>query len=229
VVVADIDHEAAKTCAAEIIALGSKATAILLDVADEAQWRQAIDAVVREHGRLDVLVNNAGMSISKPMSDLSFHEWRKVFSVNLDGVFLGTKYAVPAMQAGGGGSIVNVASVSGIKPSGGASAYCASKAAIRMFSKAVAIECADAKTGVRINIVSPGGVKTPMWEKEEFFRSMMVERGGSEEVYAAMSGSVPSQQFFSPEEVASTILFLASDASSHLSGTEVVMDRGHTG
>ena len=115
VVVADIDHEAAKTCAAEIIAQSGKATAILLDVADETQWRQAINAVVREHGRLDVLVNNAGMSISKPISDLALHEWRKVFSVNLDGVFLGTKYAVPAMKAVGGGSIVNVAWVSGIR------------------------------------------------------------------------------------------------------------------
>ena len=229
VIVADIDHEAAKACAAEITAQGGQATAAQLDVADESQWRQVIDAVAREHGRLDVLVNNAGMSISKPVSDLAFQEWRKVFSVKLDGVFLGTKYAIPAMQAGGGGSIVNVASVSGLKPSGGASAYCASKAAIRMFSKAVAIECANAKTGVRINVVSPGGVKTPMWEKEEFFRSLMAEHGGSDEAYAALSGHVPSQQFFSPEDIASTILYLASDESSHLSGTEVVLDRGHTG
>lgn len=229
VVVADIDFEAAKSCAAEIIVQGGNATAIHLDVADEAQWRQVIDAVVRKHGRLDVLVNNAGLSISKPVADLAFHEWRKVFSVNLDGVFLGTKYAVPAMKGGGGGSIVNVASVSGIKPSGGASAYCASKAALRMFSKAAAIECADAKTGVRINVVSPGGVKTPMWEKEEFFRSLLAEHGGSDGAYAAMSGNVPSQQFFSAEEIANTILFLASEESSHLSGVEVVMDHGHSG
>jgi 3(or 17)beta-hydroxysteroid dehydrogenase len=229
VVVADIDPAAATSCATEIIAQGGKATATLLDVAVEAQWRQVIDTLVRDHGRFDVLVNNAGMSISKPISDLAFEEWRKVLSVNLDGVFLGTKYAIAAMTKSGGGSIVNVASVSGIKPFGGATAYSASKAAIRMFSKAAAIECADARSGVRVNVVSPGGVKTPMWEEEAFFRSMIDEHGGRDEAFAAMSRNVPSQQFFSAEEVARTILFLASDESAHLSGSETVMDRGHTG
>lgn len=148
-------------------------------------------------------------------------------SVNLDGVFLGTKHAIDAM--GTGGSIVNVASVSGITPSAGAAAYCASKAAVRMFSKTAAIECADANNGVRVNVVTPSGVKTPMWEKEEFFRALMDEHGGIEGAYAAMAGDTPSHQFFSPEEVAETILYLASDESSHLTGTEIVLDRGHTG
>jgi 3(or 17)beta-hydroxysteroid dehydrogenase len=228
VLVADIDLEAAKACAAEIATDGGKATPIHLDVANEIQWRNAMDAVLREYLRLDVLVNNAGMSISKPIPELPFDEWRKVFAVNLDGVFLGTKYAVPAMQAGGGGSIVNVASVSGIKPSGGASAYCASKAALRMFSKTAAIEYANAKTGVRVNLVSPGGVKTPMWEKQDFFQSLITEHGGSDEAFTAIAGDLPSQQFFTAQDVASTILFLASDESAHLSGIEIVMDRGHS-
>ena len=143
--------------------------------------------------------------------------------------YTGTKYAIAAMRPNGGGSIVNLGSVSGIRPSGGATAYCASKAAVRMFSKAVAIECVDAKTGIRVNLVTPGGVKTPMWEQEDFFRAMISEYGSSEAAFAAMAGDTPSHQFFSPEEIARTLLYLASDDSSHLTGTEIVVDRGHTG
>ena len=208
---------------------GEKATATRLDVVDEDHWIQAISAAVNEYGRRDVLVNNAGISISKPISQLVFDEWRKVFAVNLDGVFIGTKLAIAAMEVNGGGSIVNVASVSGIKPTGGAAAYCASKAAIRMFSKAVAIECADRKTGIRVNVVSPGAVKTAMWDKESFFQSMVAEYGGREEAFAAVAGDVPSQEFYSPEEIASTILFLASDEPLQISGAEIVMDRGRSG
>jgi 3(or 17)beta-hydroxysteroid dehydrogenase len=229
VVVADIDLAAAQSCAASICVDRGTATAIQLDVADELHWNQAISAAVQEFGRLDILVNNAGISISKPISELTFEQWRKVLAVNLDGTFIGTKVAIEALRKTGGGSIVNVASVSGIKPFGGAAAYCASKAAIRMFSKAAAIECADAKTGVRVNVVSPGAVKTAMWEKEQFFQSMMIKHGGREQAFAAMAGGVASQQFYSAEEVAGTILFLASDESLHLSGAEIVMDRGHTG
>ena len=113
--------------------------------------------------------------------------------------------------------------------SAGASAYCASKAAVRMFSKSVAIECADGKTGIRVNVVTPGGVKTPMWEQEQFFQDLMTEHGGVEEAFAAMAGQLPSHRFFTAADVAQTILYLASDESSHLTGTEIVMDRGYTG
>lgn len=229
VIAADIDLPAVRALAVAILTRGGKATPIGLDVADESQWRQAIDATMSEHGRLDVLVNNAGISISKPATELAVHEWRKVFAVNIDGAFLGARLAIPIMRRRGGGSIVNVASVSGIKPSAKAAAYCASKAALRIFSKTLAIECADAKNGVRVNVVSPGGVKTPMWEKEEFFRSMMAKHGNSDAAFNAMAGELGSFQFYAPDDVARTILFLASDESSHLSGTEFVMDRGHTG
>jgi NAD(P)-dependent dehydrogenase (short-subunit alcohol dehydrogenase family) len=133
------------------------------------------------------------------------------------------------MRAGGGGSIVNVASVSGIRPFAGAAAYGAGKAAVRLLSKVAAIECADAGNGVRVNVVTPAGVKTPMWETMDFFRGLMAEHGGAEGAFAAMAGAVPSHQFFPAEEVARTVLYLASDESSHLSGVELIMDRGHTG
>lgn len=226
VVAADIATEAARSCVEEIVEQSGKATAIALDVADESSWKSAIGTVLEQQQRLDILVNNAGISISKPVAESSLDDWRKVMAVNLDGVFLGTKCAIEAMK--NGGSIINVASVSGITPSAGAAAYCASKAAIRMFSKSVAIECIDAGNRIRVNVVTPGGVRTPMWENEEFFKELVAEHGGREEAFAAMAGDAPSHQFFTPEEIAKTILFLASDESSHLTGTEIVMDRGHT-
>lgn len=227
VAVADIDVIAARRVASEIAESGGKAEAVQLDVADEAEWRALIQQVTAAHRRLDILVNCAGISISKQVAQSTLDDWRKVLSVNLDGVFLGTKLAIDAMKHGG--SIVNVASVSGITPSAGAAAYCASKAAVRIFSKTVAIECANANNGIRVNVVTPGGVKTPMWEKEEFFRSLVAEHGGTEEAFAAMADDTPSHRFFSPDEVAETILYLASDESAHLTGTEIVLDRGHTG
>lgn len=229
VLVADISMDAAQAVANEIVAAGHKAEALPLDVANEANWRQAIEQALKNYQRLDVLVNNAGISFAKPIDEMTLDEWRKVMNVNLDGVFLGTKHAIAAMKNSGGGSIVNVASVSSIKPSPTASAYCASKAAIRMFSKTAAIECADAKTGIRVNLVTPGGVKTPMWEKMESFQGIVAQSGGTEQAFAAMEGANASQKFFTAEEVASTILYLASDESAHLTGTEIVLDRGHTG
>lgn len=105
---------------------------------------------------------------ARPVAEMTLAEWRRVMQVNLDGVFLGTKHAIRAMRSGIGGSIINVASASGIKASAGASAYCASKAAVRMFSKTAALECAAARLKIRVNVVSPGGVKTPIWQKMDF-------------------------------------------------------------
>jgi NAD(P)-dependent dehydrogenase (short-subunit alcohol dehydrogenase family) len=227
VMVADINEEAARAVADEIVGGGGSAEPLTLDVTDEAAWQAATGRILATHGQLDVVVNNAGVPFGKPVADMSLGEWRRVLAVNLDGVFLGTKYAIQAMQAGG--TIINVASVSGIKPFAGAAAYGASKAAVRLLSKIAAIECQDANNMVRVNVVTPGGVKTPMWRAMDFFHELAAEHGGDEGAFAAMAGAVPSQQFFSAEEVARTILYLASDESSHLSGVELVMDRGHTG
>ena len=223
VFVADIDLEAAQTVAAEAPGDGSLIP-LRLNVSSEASWENALASVLGQHRRLDVVVNNAGISFAKPTDEMSLDEWRSLMAVNLDGVFLGTKYAIRAMKQSGGGSIVNVASVSGITPSATAAAYCASKAAVRLFSKTVAIECADAKSGIRVNVVTPGGVSTPMWEKQPFFQNLIAEHGGVDQAFAAMAGEVLSQQFFSPEDVARTITYLASDDASHLTGTEVVME-----
>jgi NAD(P)-dependent dehydrogenase (short-subunit alcohol dehydrogenase family) len=229
VLVADIDERAAQVVAAEITSAGGRAEPLTLDVSGEAAWQEVTGRVLAAHGRLDVLVNNAGVAFARPVAEMSLGDWRRVLAVNLDGVFLGTKHGIRAMRAGQGGSIVNVASVSGIRPFAGAAAYGAGKAAVRLLSKVAAIECADAGDGVRVNVVTPSGVKTPMWETMDFFRGLMTEHGGAEGAFAAMAGAVPSQQFFPAEEVARTVLYLASDESAHLSGVELVMDYGHTG
>jgi NAD(P)-dependent dehydrogenase (short-subunit alcohol dehydrogenase family) len=229
VFVADIDAIAARTVAGEIRESGGAAEAIELDVTDEDAWGRVTVAVATRCGRLDILVNNAGVASVKSVSDSTLGEWRRVLAVNLDGVFLGTKHAIAAMRRGHGGSIINVASVSGITPSPGAGAYCASKAAVRLFSKVAAIECADARTGIRVNVVTPGGVKTPMWAAQSFFQDLVAQHGGVEEAFAAMAGAVPSHEFSSPQEIARTILYLASDESSPLTGVELVIAQGHAG
>jgi NAD(P)-dependent dehydrogenase (short-subunit alcohol dehydrogenase family) len=202
---------------------------VKLDVSEESNWMAAMKAIVTSYQRLNVLVNNAGVSFAKPIAETTIDEWQRVLSVNLAGVFLGTKYAIIAMRSAGGGSIINVASVSGITPFPEASAYGASKAAVRHFSKVAAIECADAETGIRVNVVTPGGVKTPMWESMDFFQELVAKHGGREQAFAAMAGSSASNRFSAPEDIARTILFLASDESAYLNGVELVIAEGHVG
>ena len=227
VIATDIDAHAAERVAGAIREAGGEAEAARLDVTDETAWVGVMGTVLTRHRRLDVLVNNAGVSFAKPIADMTTAEWRRVLGVNLDGVFLGTKHAILTMKSRGGGSIINVASVSGIMPYPEAGAYGASKAAVRHFSKVAAIECADAETGIRVNVVTPGGVTTPMWESMDFFRDLVAKHGGTEQAFAAMAGTSASHRFSSPEEIARTILYLASDESAHLTGLELVIAQGH--
>jgi NAD(P)-dependent dehydrogenase (short-subunit alcohol dehydrogenase family) len=227
VVVADIETGTGQEVAQQIVASGGNGIFLSLDVGEESDWKKAIDHILHTFGRLDIAVNNAGIAAARQVPDMTLSEWRRVMQVNLDGVFLGTKYAIAAMRSGQGGSIINVASASGIKASAGASAYCASKAAVRMFSKTVALECAAAASRIRVNTVSPGGVKTPIWEKMDFWPDLLKRHGSKEEVWKQL-GAGPAGEFFSPEEIAQAILFLVSDESSYLNGAELVVDRGFT-
>jgi NAD(P)-dependent dehydrogenase (short-subunit alcohol dehydrogenase family) len=228
-IVTDIDAHTAEQVASEIREAGGEAEAARLDVTDGTAWVAVMEMIVNRFDRLSVLVNNAGVSFAKPIAETKLTEWRKVLGVNLDGVFLGTKPAILAMRSAGGRSIINVASASGINAYPEASAYGASKAAVRLFSKVAAIECADAGTGIRVNVVSPGGVKTPIWESMDFFRELVAKHGGTEQAFAAMAGTSASSQFSSPEDIARTILYLASDESAHLNGVELVIAQGHVG
>ena len=228
VALTDIDRAGAQRAADAIVAQGGTAISDSLDVTSESDWRRVLGVLLERWKRLDVLVNNAGVSFARPVSEMLLAEWRKVTAVNLDGVFLGTKHGAIAMRAGGGGSIVNVASASGIKASAGASAYCASKAAVRMFSKTAALECAAAGDNIRINTVSPGGVMTPMWESMEFWPDLKDQTGSDEASYQALAEGVPLKRLATAEEVARAILYLASDESGFVTGADLVIDGGYT-
>src|SRR5262249_22960572 len=157
-----------------------------------------------------ILVNCAGISFACPIVDMTLDDWRRVLAVNLDGVFLGTKHALRAMRQGGrGGSIVNVSSVSGLQPQPTASAYCTSKAAVLMFTKTIALECVRNGDRIRVNAVSPSGVKTPMWKTMPFFQELMAKEGGEDAAFAAMTQGHPNSRFAEPEEIALGILYLA--------------------
>jgi 3(or 17)beta-hydroxysteroid dehydrogenase len=227
VTVTDLDEGGAEAVAVHIRGEHGSAHAAVLDVRVEADWERVIGDTVKRYGRLDVMVANAGISFAKPVADLTLEEWREVHAVNLDGVFLGTKHAVRAMrQEGHGGSIVIVSSASGLKASAGASAYCSSKAAVRLFAKTVALECAD--DGIRVNTVHPAGVKTPMWEGMEFFEDLKRAHGGAAGAWEALERSSPLGRFATPEEIAAGILYLSSEEASYVTGTELVIDGGYT-
>jgi 3(or 17)beta-hydroxysteroid dehydrogenase len=228
VAVTDRDEAGAKKVAAEIAAAGGEALPLALDVTSEPAWEAAVAAVLGAWSRLDIAVNNAGVSAASPVTETTLDHWRRVMAVNLDGVFLGTKHAVLAMRRGKGGSIVNVASASGVKASAGASAYCASNAAVIQFTKAVALECARQGDNVRVNAVLPAGVTTAMWEGMEFWPGLVAEQGGVHSAWQALAQSTPLRRFARPEEIAQGILFLAAEESAYMTGAGLVLDGGYT-
>lgn len=223
----DLDAAAAMATANAVAELGGKAHASTLDVTSEVSWEAAIQRI-DPIGGPDVVVNCAGIAHAQPIVDLTLEEWRRVMSVNLEGVLLGTKHGIRAMRRHGrGGSIVNVSSVSGLKAAATAAAYCASKAAVCMLSRVAALECKQAGDGVRVNTVVPTGVKTPMWRTMPFFQDLIRETGSEEAAFAKMTaGGTPADRFAEPEEVAAAILYLASDEARFITATELLVDNG---
>jgi NAD(P)-dependent dehydrogenase (short-subunit alcohol dehydrogenase family) len=228
VAVADINHPGAEATVGEIVSEGGAAISYVLDVTSEGNWLLVLDELLEKWKRLDILVNNAGISFAKPLAEMTLEEWRYVLAINLDSVFLGTKYGAEAMRKKGGGSIINVSSASGIKASAGASAYCASKAAVHMFSKVAAVEFAQNGDKIRVNTVSPSGVMTPMWEAMEFWQDLKEKTGSIEARWEAMSEGVPLKRFARAEEIAQAILYLASDESGFVTAADMVIDGGYT-
>jgi 3(or 17)beta-hydroxysteroid dehydrogenase len=227
VLCADIAADGAEEVAAEIREAGGTASGCRLDVTSERDWDEAIEGARSSFGPLDILVNSAGISHGRPVAEMTLEEWRQVMAVNLDGIFLGTRQAVRAMRRDRrSGSIVNVSSASGLKASPGASAYCASKAAVCMFSKVIAKECIE--DGIRINTVCPAGVRTPMWTAMPFFRDLIEKTGSEDEAFRAMAEGSLHGRFAEPGEIAQAILYLASDESLYVTGTDLVIDGGYT-
>ncbi len=189
------------------------------DVTDEAQVVAMIEATVAKRGKLDCIVNNAGIGTAMPTASQPLETWEKVFAVNSTGVFLCSKVAIPHLQATRG-NIINVASISGIGGDYQMTAYNASKGAVVNFTRALAMECAE--VGIRVNAVCPGVIHTPL-------AAAML---GNEEVREEWTSRVPLRRLGQPEDVASTIAFLASDDAGYITGHNLVVDGGltaHTG
>jgi meso-butanediol dehydrogenase/(S,S)-butanediol dehydrogenase/diacetyl reductase len=199
-------------------ARGGQHRAIALDVTSEDGWLRAVHEIESAFGRLDVLVNNAGIGYFRSIVDTTFEEWRAIMSVNLDGVFLGTKHSMPLLARSGKGSIVNVSSIRGLIGGLNVAAYCASKGGVRLFTKATALECAALRNGVRANSVHPGVIETPM-SAQAFSDPAQLEQ---------RLQAIPAGRAGQPLEIANAIIFLASDESSYMTGSEVVIDGGHT-
>ena len=216
VVFGDVLDDAGNAVAAEIQASGGDATFIHLDVTNEADWRAAVDFTTGRFGRLDILVNNAAILVPRvPIEERTAEEWDRVMAVNAKGVFLGTKFAIPAMRASGGGSIINISSIAGIGQSlHQEPAYAASKGAVRIFSKVTATQ--HAKDKIRCNSVHPGPVDT------EMFRNAFADPDD----LAKRLSRVPMRRAALIEEIVAGVIFLASDDSSYVTGSELVIDGG---
>ncbi len=214
VVVSDLLVEQGEKIAAALRAQGGQATFVKLDVTSETDWRQAVDTAARTYGKLDILVNNAGIFPIEGVEATSMELWNRVIAINQTGVWLGMKYAVPAMRQAGGGSIVNISSIAGLIGSGMATAYHGTKGAVRLLTKTAAVEYAKEK--IRINSVHPGGVDTVMLD--------VLNPEGKR----AATQAHPLGRLATADDVAYGVLYLASDEASFVTGAELVIDGGFT-
>lgn len=222
VVVTELPGGTGEATAEAIAAAGGRAEFRPLDVTDEALWMTVVEDVLASHGQLDVLVNNAGIAVAGPVETMTLSDWRRQNAVNLDGVFLGVRAVLPHMRVAGRGAIINVSSVAGLRGAPNLAGYCASKGGVRLFTRAVALECAEA--GVRVNSVHPGIIDTAIWQSVEAGDLMPGQnRIDAEELGRA---TAPMRRVGRPEEVARTIVWLASDAASYVTGTEIAVDGG---
>ena len=189
------------------------------DVANEESWINVIENAANHFGKINVLVNSAGISLGADVVSTDFEIWKKVHQVNLDSVFLGCKYAVPIMSKSGQGSIINLSSISGIVAGWNTAAYNSSKAGVRLLSKSVALYCAKKGYDVRCNSVHPAFVDTPILDpiKQAF---------GEENAFAKLSRQIPMNKIGDTDDVSYAILYLASDESKFMTGTEIVLDGG---
>lgn len=210
VVLTDLSEEKGQALASE---LGENALFVTQNVTSEADWAQVIKATEDAFGPVNILVNNAGITMSKSLLETSLDDYRRILEINQVSVFLGMKSVVPSMKKAGGGSIVNISSINGLV--GGAIGYTDSKFAVRGMTKAAALECAA--DGIRVNSVHPGVIETPM-----------IMQGDTKSVVEEFAKHIPIGRVAKSEEVSSLVLYLASDESSYSTGSEFVVDGGLT-
>ena len=233
VVLSDLDAADGEAARAVMQRLGQAATYIQANVTQEEDWQRALAIVTEKHGKLHILVNNAGTDLTGAVETLSMKDWRRIMDINVDGVFLGVKTFTPLMARSGtdfagGSSIINVSSIMGLVGYSEVSAYNASKGAVRLFTKGIAIEYATKKMPIRANSLHPGFVMTPLL-REGFQR--WVDKGVANDpqvLVDAMCAQTPIGRLAEPEELASAAYFLAGEDSRYMTGAELVIDGGWT-
>jgi cyclopentanol dehydrogenase len=215
VVVTDVDANGGAETVREIERANGIAKFVQHDISEELAWKRVVDSAVKEFGGVDILVNNAGTYVYKPTAEISVQEWDRVQNVNVRGTFLGCREIIPVMRARGGGAIVNVSSTFGLVGRSGFAAYCASKGAVRLMTKALAAELVE--FNIRVNSLHPGTVAT------EMTRPFLADAAGVE----SLLGSQPVRRVAEPTELANAMLFLVSIDSSYVTGAELVVDGGY--
>jgi NAD(P)-dependent dehydrogenase (short-subunit alcohol dehydrogenase family) len=224
VVITDIDDVLGAEAVAGIEAAGGSAEYLHHDVTSEDDWVAVIAQVTDRHGALHILVNNAGIGVACSIFEMSLADWQRQQAINLDGVFLGVKHGIPLIRDSGGGSVINISSVAGLKGAPNLSAYNATKGGVRLFTKGVALECAQNRWNVRVNSVHPGIIDTPIWSKAD--AAPLAGGANQIDVEQMAAAGVPTGELGSPRDIANGVLFLASDESSYMTGSELVIDGG---
>jgi len=217
--------EGARVAASDLAAPGDiegAEMALALDVTRESDWAAALSQVAERLGPLDLLVNNAGVALTKDLEATTLDEWRQVMAVNLDGTFLGTKAAIGAMKESGGGAIVNLSSIAGIVGAPMLAAYSAAKGGVRNFTKSAALHCAEQGYGIRVNSLHPGFTDTAMLD------GIAGALGDTGAVKDKMARRQPLGRLAEPQEIARAALYLASDEAAYMTGAELVLDGGFT-
>jgi len=224
VLITDIDDLRGKEVVTRIGKAGGKAHYLRHDVRDEAAWPGVIGEAEKRFGRLDIMVANAGIGILAPIAEMTLADWQRQQAINLDGVFLSIKHAIPALKKQGGGSIVLMSSVAGLRGAPGLAAYSATKGGVRLLAKSVALE--HAADNIRCNSIHPGIIATPIWEK--------IPTGASNRSNAPIdpreraAGVVPLTRVGEAQDIANGVLFLCTEAASYITGQELVIDGGMT-
>lgn len=221
VVITDIKDNEGKQVVEDIKNDGGEAIFIHHDVSKEEEWKNAISETVNAFGGLDILVNNAGVALDGSAEETTLKDWRWLMQINLDGVFLGTKYAIEEMKESGG-SIINLSSIEGIIGDPNLAAYNASKGGVRLFTKSTALQCAHDGYKIRVNSIHPGYIWTPM------VKNYLESKGDLEEGKKQLVSLHPIGHLGDPDDIAYGVVYLASDEAKFITGTELIIDGGYT-
>ncbi len=222
VMLTDVDESGVKAAAERIVKSGGDASFLAHDVSSEDDWRRVMAETMRRFGQLDALVNNAGVALGESVERTTLEQWRWLLSINLDGVFLGTRFAIEAMKPARRGSIINLSSIEGLVGDPNLAAYNASKGGVRLFTKSAALHCARSGYNIRVNSVHPGYILTPMVE------GYAEASGDASAAKSALAALHPLGHIGEPNDIAYGILYLASDESKFVTGAELVIDGGYT-